>query len=63
MLQLGDDGRFQVTHDCGIIDIYRLEPFDSYIIFINNFICIMASFLLSEIFIACHQNKITTVFT
>ena len=42
MLQLGDDGRFQATYDCSIIEIYQLEPCDSHIIFLNNgFICIM----------------------
>ena len=42
MFQLGDDGRFQVTYDCSIIEIYRLGPLDSHIIFLNNgFICIV----------------------
>ena len=29
VLQLGDNGRFQATYDCNIMEIYRLEPFDS----------------------------------
>ena len=38
----GGDGRFQATYDCIVIEINRLEPCDSHIIFLNNgFICIM----------------------
>ena len=33
MLQLGEDGWFQVTYNCNIIEIYQLELFDSHIIF------------------------------
>ena len=33
---LGDDARFHATYDCNIIEIYRLEPFHSHIIFVNH---------------------------
>ena len=36
VLQLGDDGRSQATYDCSITEIYRLERFDSHIIYLNN---------------------------
>ena len=36
MFQLGDNGRFQAIYDCSIIEIYRLAPCDSHIIFLNN---------------------------
>ena len=40
--QLGDDGQFQATYDCSIIEIYQLEPCVNHIIFLNDsFICIM----------------------
>ena len=34
ILQLGDEGQFQVTYDCSIIAIY--QPCDSHIIFLHN---------------------------
>ena len=42
VLQLGGDGRIQATYDCSIIEIYRLEPCDSHIVFLyNDFIYMM----------------------